>query len=134
MSASLRPFRCQAVHSLTGRLLASFEFGAIDVHGLEWAGGYLWALDNFADVVYQVDPTGGVRGVFALPEQVFGSLAFDGTHFWTNIGLVLFQVDLPVSETVPIPAVSQWGIVAMTLLVLSTGTVVLTRRCRPRVV
>ncbi len=41
-----------------------------------------------------------------------------------NIG---FRVAL-VSEQAPVPAVSEWGIVTMTLLVLTAGTVVLARR------
>lgn len=31
-------------------------------------GGYLWALDNATNVLYQVDQSGDVRDVLALPD------------------------------------------------------------------
>lgn len=84
------------VDPLTEWISKVLEFGAVDVHGLAWAGGYLWALDNSIGVVYQVDCTGDIREVFTLPPGPRGSLAYDGTHFWTSSGGVLFQFDLPV--------------------------------------
>ena len=49
---------------------------------------------------------------------------------WTacNDGIIGGAVELIVAD--PVPAVSEWGMVAMTLLVLTAGSLVLARRRR----
>jgi len=72
-----------------------------------------------------------VSGSYVLATEQDVQDMIDGKH-WINIhtqshtgGELRGQI-----AVVPVPAVSEWGLAVMTLLVLSTGTVVLARRRR----
>ena len=79
----------------------------------------------------------GANGVGTDPDGYMGAV-FDGQYVYfaphyngtEDHGEVLRYDTLPDQ---PIPAVSEWGLVVMTLLVLTAGTLVYARRCGPRV-
>ncbi len=90
------PTPVHGIHPQTGEVVAAIEFGAADVHGLVWAGGSLWALDNLVNDIVQVDAAGEVLATFALSTDTWSSLAYDGVRFWTTNLDTFFTVDLPV--------------------------------------
>ena len=78
--------------------------------------------DSPRTVSYDVTPPGGATG-----GQCFeGTASFDG-HDQVIAGLACVAEVSPACWRV-IPAVSQWGMIAMTLLVLTAGTLILARR------
>ncbi len=86
---------------------------------------YEWDLD-YDGVSFNVDATGsttthayGAGGEYTVALRVTDDLAVQETS------------TLAISVSECIPAVSEWGLVAMTLLVLSAGTLVLTKRRSP---
>jgi hypothetical protein len=87
------PTPVHAVDPATGEVIGALEFGATDVHGLVWLGGSLYALDGAT--VSRVDGAGEVQDAFSLPAGWWGSLAYDGSHFWSHNLTAVFQVDLP---------------------------------------
>jgi hypothetical protein len=139
----------QAMNPTTEEIVGAFDLGSFDVHGLAWVGGYLWVLDNYTDAVYQVDCAGRICDEFVLPSDSWRSLGFDGTHFWTSNPTHFFRLDIPIPSTVtdcgveselpefhvcevqipsaPIPAVTEWGAISMTLLLLVAGTIAVRR-------
>lgn len=90
------PSPIHAINPHTGEVLEEFNVGVSDVHGMAWVGGYLWALDQFDDTAYKISDDGEVRATYTLPEDWWGSLAYDGEHFWTHNLSSFFQVGLPI--------------------------------------
>lgn len=86
----------------TGEVVGYLDFGMIDNHGQVWLGGYLWALDNAQNVIYKVSGDGKIEDVFNLPPASYGSLAFDGTQFWSSNSYAFLTIN--VSESPPCPA------------------------------
>lgn len=77
----------------TGQILGQIEFGAVDVHGLTWAGGYVWVLDDYTDLLHQLDYTGQLLDTFTMPDDYWGTLAYDGARFWsTNLSVFVHLV------------------------------------------
>lgn len=89
------PTPVYATDPQTGNILDTLEFGVCDNHGMAWIGEYLWALDNINNLVYQVFETGEVRNTFGLPDERWYSLAYDGTHLWTNSLDMFFHINVP---------------------------------------
>ena len=78
----------------TGDILDNLRFGICDNHGMAWAGEYLWALDNTNNLLYQVYETGEVRDTFKRPDEPWYSLAYVGTHLWTNNLDTFFHINV----------------------------------------
>ena len=93
---------------------------------------------NSQDSPGHPDPVGDRFEVVATSPPILDDLSDDlGDYgvFWnpdTQTGFVWARVDYAghfvVGASAPIPAVSIWGLVAMTLLVLTAGTLVYARR------
>lgn len=135
----------QALDSTTGQVVGTFDFGSVDVHGMVSVAGYKWVLDNDVNSVYRIDCSGRVCEQFDLPGDLWGSLGFDGSHFWTSNRSAFYRFQLPIPSTVEqcgtgeppttfdvcaaaIPTVAAWGIAEMALLILIAGTIAVRSR------